>query len=80
VGFVLSLKEQRMPRYYIRLEPQAIGDNEGEELPNPEAARQVAEAMAADLTRNRDEQVPYQQLIVSDAAGAIVYEAALVLH
>jgi hypothetical protein len=69
-----------MPRYYVRLEPQRIRDEEGEELPEPDVARRLARSVAADLIRNSENELPYQRLVISDVTGAVICETPLVLH
>jgi hypothetical protein len=69
-----------MPRYYVHLEPHGLKDDEGEELPGPAAAKALAKQVADDLIRNRDEELPYQRILVTDVTGAVIYEAPLVLH
>ena len=73
------VRETPMPRYYVRLEPQGITDKDGEELPGPEAAKRLAERVAQDLAKHREE-LPYQSLVVIDERGEVVHEKALMLH
>jgi hypothetical protein len=65
-----------MPRYYFRLEPGIARDTEGDELPNDEAARRVAEDVAGDLTKNRPPTY-LGTLVVADITGAVVGEIEL---
>ena len=69
-----------MPVYFVRLEPHGLKDEEGEELSGPRAAKALGKRVADELMRNRDEELPYQRIVVTDAKGAVVYEAPLVLH
>jgi hypothetical protein len=69
-----------MPRYYLRIEPQGIIDEDGEELPGVEAAKRLADRVADDLTKNRDPDQPYQLVVVTDESGQVVHEKPLVLH
>jgi Domain of unknown function (DUF6894) len=79
-AFFFHQGERLMPKYYIHLEPHGFSDEEGEELAGPEAAKQFAERVAQDLTRNRHEELPYQRLFVTDERGQVVHERPLVLH
>jgi hypothetical protein len=69
-----------MPRYYVQLEPHGFKDEDGEELPGLDAAKRMADDVAADLMRNREKDAPYQSVVVTDITGAVVYEAPLVLR
>jgi hypothetical protein len=69
-----------MPRYYVQLEPHGFKDDEGEELAGPAAAKALGKRVASDLMRNREEELPYQRILVTDITGAVIYEAPLVLH
>jgi hypothetical protein len=69
-----------MTMYYVHLEPDGLRDEEGEDLPNVQAAIQLGERVAADLIRNREEASPYLMVVVTDVTGAIVCEAPLTLH
>jgi len=66
-----------MPKYYVRLEPGGAKDVDGEWLPDPEAAKKLIEAMAADLTQNGEADLPYRRIVIRDESGAIVAEKPL---
>ncbi len=67
-----------MPRYYLRLEPGGAADPDGEELASLEVAKEFAEGIAREITRDQDRS--FQSLVMIDETGKVVYEAPLVLH
>ena len=70
-----------MPRYFVRLEPNGFEDEEGEELPGPSAAEQLADNVLVDLLKNRTKgEFECQRLIVKDEEGNVICERGIVLH
>jgi uncharacterized protein DUF6894 len=66
-----------MPRYYFntRIGDELIGDDEGEELRDPDRAWEVARAMIGELLRTEGaESLMRAVLEVTDADGEIVLE------
>src|SRR3954451_25107554 len=73
---------ERMPRYFFHLhagESRANPDNTGHLLPDPDAAREMAQRIAGRLLTWSLEPVPWldYQVHVTDEAGAIVCQLAL---
>jgi hypothetical protein len=68
-----------MPRYFFHLRGSGsvVHDDEGEEFPNQEAARQEAIAVARDLARNRNV-TSDERLVVTDANDNVIHEESLV--
>lgn len=69
-----------MPRYYLRLEPSGIEDVDGSDLPGPQDAIELAEAVAEDMAQNWKSHPPQHLILVKDETGAIIYERPLILH
>jgi hypothetical protein len=65
-----------MPRYFFHLHGSGASDTEGQELPNDEAARNEARAVARDLSRNKTG-TTQERLIVTNADGKIIHEEPL---
>ena len=65
-----------MPRYYFRLEPDGPVDLEGEVLSDADAARELAAAIARELSKN-DPRMASKRVAVFDGTGAIVHETEL---
>jgi hypothetical protein len=65
-----------MPRYYFHLHGSGARDTEGVELPNVEAARNEAVAVAADMSRNKVV-VTDEKVVVTDGNGKVVHEEPL---
>jgi hypothetical protein len=65
-----------MPRYFFHLRGSGARDTEGQELPNDDAARAEAKAVAQDLSRNK---IPAtdERLVVTDADGKVIHEEPL---
>jgi uncharacterized protein DUF6894 len=66
-----------MPRYFFHLHGSGARDTEGQELPNDEAARQEAAAVARDLGRNRSV-ATNERLVVTDESGKVIHEEPVV--
>src|SRR4051794_41853130 len=76
-----------MPRYFFHLhadDSPASSDNRGQDLPDADAAREIAQRIARRLLEWNLEPVPWldYQVQVTDEAGAIVSELPLseVIH
>ena len=65
-----------MPRYYFALHGSGAQDLEGQDLPNEEAAREEARAVARDLSQNRSP-ASDERIVVTDADGRVVHEEPL---
>lgn len=65
-----------MPRYYFALHGSGAQDLEGQDLPNEEAAREEARAVARDLAQNRSP-ASDERIVVTDADGRVVHEEPL---
>ena len=65
-----------MPRYYFALHGSGAQDLEGQDLPNDEAARVEARAVARDLAQNRNP-ASDECIVVTDAAGQVVHKEPL---
>jgi hypothetical protein len=65
-----------MPRYYFHLHGSGARDLEGQELPNDEAAREEARAVARDLSQNRNP-ASNECLVVTGADGNVIHEEPL---
>ena len=65
-----------MPRYFFHMHGSGARDTEGQELPDDEAARQEARAVARELSQNRNV-VTDERLIVTNADGKVVHEEPL---
>ena len=65
-----------MPQYFFHLHGSGARDTDGQELPNDEAARAEAKAVAADLSRNRNV-TTNERLLVTDAHGRVIHEEPL---
>lgn len=68
-----------MPKFYVRLEPNGPPDEEGENLPNRDAAERLADAIAFDLALG-PLTGPYQRVVITDENGEVVCERPLVTH
>ena len=62
-----------MPRYFFRVEPAGVTDPDGEELPGPAAAQEMARLMARELSTGK---VPTSadRIVVSDEAGNVIHD------
>ena len=65
-----------MPRYFFHLHGSGARDTEGQDLPDDEAARKEAAAVALDLSRNKAVATD-ERLVVTDAAGKVIHEEPL---
>jgi hypothetical protein len=66
-----------MPKYFYLLETWVyIADAQGQELPDDNAARELAERIAFDILQNRSpEDFPWR-VVVTDEAGEKIAEAS----
>jgi hypothetical protein len=65
-----------MPRYYFALHGSGAGDLEGQDFPNDDAARAEAQAVARDLSDNRNP-TSDERIIVTNEKGEVVHEEPL---
>lgn len=65
-----------MPLYYFHLHGSGARDTEGQELANDEAAREVARAVARELSQNKFPTTD-ERLIVTTADGTVIHEEPL---
>lgn len=65
-----------MPRYFFHLHGSGARDTEGQNLPDDDAARQEARAVARDLSQNKVVTTD-ERLIVTDADGKVIHEEPL---
>jgi len=68
-----------MPRYYFHLRGSGARDTDGQELPNDEAARAEAIAVARDLAKNKTSATD-EHVVVTDANGKVIHEEPLSHH
>jgi Domain of unknown function (DUF6894) len=68
-----------MPRYFFHLHGSGARDTEGQELPDDEAARKEAAAVALDLSRNKAVATD-ERLVVTNADGKVIHEEPLFSH
>jgi hypothetical protein len=71
-----SVGPATMPRYFFHLHSSGAHDTDGQELPNDEAAREEAVAVARDLARNRNVATG-ERIIVTDVSGTVVHDEPL---
>ena len=73
-----------MPRYFIDTNDDDVfvADDEGQDLPNAEAAREVAQAALPDMARDKipDGEGRTFCACVRDEAGTVIYKATLTLR
>jgi hypothetical protein len=65
-----------MPRYFFHMHGSGASDTQGQELPNDEAARKEAKAVALDLSRNKAVATD-ERLVVTNADGKVIHEEPL---
>jgi hypothetical protein len=65
-----------MPLYFFHLAGSGARDLEGQELPDDEAARAEAVAVARDLSENRHTFTD-ERIVVTDADGKVIHEEAV---
>lgn len=72
-----------MPRYFIDTNDDDVfvEDDEGQDFPNVEAAREVAQAALPDMARDKmpDGERRTFSACVRDEAGTVIYKATLTL-
>ena len=65
-----------MPRYYFTLYGSGAADLEGQELPNDDAARDEARAVARDLAQNRNPATD-ARIVVTNEKGDVILDEPL---
>ena len=65
-----------MPRYFFHMHGSGARDTLGQELPDDEAARREAVAVARDLSRNRNVGMD-EVLIVTNDNGDVIHKVPL---
>jgi len=66
-----------MPRYFFNLAPGLPIDEEGEELPDDDAAKELGRQTALEIVRDGPPTVPGERLVVSNEKGEMVDEIYL---
>ena len=61
-----------MPRYYFALHGSGASDLEGQDFPNDEAARIEAQAVARDLSQNRNP-ASDERIVVTNEKGEVIH-------